>query len=68
MRYQDLKVGMKVKIVQRGADDFVDSDGVWWDNVWVSGMSNEIGNIKDYYTSFDGSGIHTSGMFMHSPG
>ena len=66
MRYQDLKVGMKVKIVQEVADDFVDSDGVWWDNVWVSGMSNEIGNIRTI-TSFDRLGIHTSGMFYSFP-
>ena len=44
MRYQDLKVGMKVKIVSKVDDYHTDADGIEWDNVWVADMNNFIGD------------------------
>ena len=44
MRYQDLKVGMKVKIVKKVDDYHTDADGIEWDNVWVAEMNNFIGD------------------------
>lgn len=43
MRYQDLKVGMWVKIVRKVDDYHTDADGIEWDNVWVADMNGVLG-------------------------
>jgi hypothetical protein len=43
MRYQDLKIGMRVKIVKKVESYHTDADGIRWDNDWGSEMDRCVG-------------------------
>lgn len=48
MKYDDLKIGMKVKVVRKTEDYDGDWEGWWWENLWVGEMDEYVKNGKVY--------------------